>query len=133
MSELQVIKAYYEQVVAEDFPHLEGIGEEERRVKAGDVKGCHGDAQNLLFYSFEIEGGCIEDVKYECQYCGPTMYVVGEVVAGLLDGRPVDRIAQIDDDEIVEAVGGKSRNVLRAARTAIRLIGEAIDEIPREQ
>lgn len=133
MSELEVIKSYYEQVVAEDFPHLEEIGEDERRIKAGDVRGCHGSAQNLLFYSFEIERGCIEGVKYECQYCGPTMYVVGEVVAGLLDGRPVGRVADIGEAEIIEAVGGESRNVLRAARTAIRLIAEAINEMPDQQ
>jgi len=54
------------------------------------------------------------------------MYVVAELVHGMLDGRDVERIGDIDDADLIEALGGPSRKVLREARTAIGLIAEAI-------
>lgn len=129
MSELNVIKAYYERVVAEDFPCLGGIGEGEPRIKAVTVRGCHGSTQNLLFYSLHVEDGRIRDLKYECQYCDPTMYVVAELVGELLRDRAVEALDAITDEEMAEALGGESRKVLRRARTAVRLIDAALNEI----
>jgi hypothetical protein len=132
MSELNVIKDNYERIVMEDFPHLGGIGEDELRIKAGEVRGCQGSTQNLLFYSLQVEDGRIRGPKYECQYCGATMYVVAELVGKLLEDRPVDELDAITDDEMAEALGGPSRKVIREARTAIRLIDEALNEIRNE-
>ena len=126
MSELNVIRDYYERLVAEDFPGAGEIAEDEPRVKAVTVRGCHGNTQNLLFYSFDVRDGRLQDLKYECQYCDPKMYVVAELVHGMLDGRDVERIGDIDDADLIEALGGPSRKVLREARTAIGLIAEAI-------
>lgn len=127
MSEAEVIRGYYEAVVTADFPHSGEIGDDEVRVKAVGREGCHGNSQNLLFLSFAIEDGRLCNVRYECGYCDPTMYVTGELVCELTDGRPVERIAQIDDNDLTRALGGESRRVLRLARTALRLLAEAIE------
>ena len=128
MSELNVIKAYYDRVVERDFPGAGEIAAGEPRIKAVSVRGCHGNTQNVLFCTLTLEDGRVRGLKYECQYCDPMMYVVAELVGELLDGRPIDEITAIDDSEITEALGGPSRKVLREARTAIRLIAEGLGE-----
>lgn len=125
MSERSVIRMYYERVVEADFPGAGEIGEDEPRVKAVAVRGCHGNTQNLLFFSFAIEDGRLRGLKYECLYCSPTMYVTAELLHELLDGQPVARIGEIGDDELTEALGGTSRKVLREARIALGLLAEA--------
>jgi len=125
MSEAELIRARYERIVAADFPHSGEIGDDEPRVKAVERSGCHGHSQNLLFYSFEVEDGVVRGLKYECQYCDVPMYIVAEVVAGLIADRPVECLAEIDDEEIIQALGGRSRKLLRLTRTALRLIAEA--------
>lgn len=133
MSELGVIKAYYEGVVTEDFPHAGEIGDDEPKIKAVTVRGCHGNTQNVLFFSLSVEEGALRDLKYECQYCDPTMYVVAELVAELLEGRQMDSMDGLDDSEMAKALGGGSRKVMREARTAIQLIHQALDEKTRNQ
>lgn len=125
MSERDVIRAYYERVVAADFPGAGEIGDDEPRVKAVAVRGCHGNTQNLLFFAYTAEDGRLRDLRYQCQYCDPTMYVTAELLHGLLDGQPVARIGEIGDDEIEEALGGPSRKVLREARIALGLLADA--------
>lgn len=126
MSEAEVIRARYERIVAANFPHSGEIGDDEPRVKAVERSGCHGHSQNLLFYSFTVEDGLLRGLKYECQYCDVPMYIVGEVVAELIADQPVARLAEISDEEIVAALGGESRKLVRLARTALRLVGEAV-------
>jgi len=126
MSERSVIRAYYDRVVAAEFPGAGAIGEDEPRIKAVAVRGCHGNTQNLLFFTFTVEDGNLRGLRYECQYCDPTMYVTAELLHELLDGQPVARIRKIDDDELTEALGGASRKVLREARTALGLLAEAV-------
>lgn len=133
MSEPGVIRAHYERLVAEGFPHAGKIGEGEVKIKAVAVRGCHGNTQNVLFFSLSVEEGALRDLKYECQYCDPTMYVVAELVAELLEGRPADVLDEFDDVEMTEALGGRSRKVFREATTAVRLIHEALDESTRNQ
>jgi len=133
MSELNVIKRYYEQAVTDDFPHLGGIADDERRIKAVNVRGCHGNTQNVLFYSCAVKDGVLHDLKYDCQYCDPTMYVVAELVGELLEGRPVDALDTITDEQMTEALGGQSRKVIREARTAIRLVDEALSDTTNKQ
>lgn len=131
MSELSVIRGYYERVVAADFPGAGEIAEDEPRINAVKVRGCHGNTQNLLFFSVEVEDGHVRGLKYECQYCDPTMYVTAEVVRELVEGKPVGEIEAIGDAELTEALGGESRKVIREARMALELLAEAINEITR--
>ncbi len=126
MSERSVIRAYYEGVVAAGFPGASTIDEDEPRVKAVAVRGCHGSTQDLLFFAFTVEDGRLHGLKYDCRYCSPTMYVTAELLHELLDGQPVARIGEIGDDELTEALGGASRKVLREARIALGLLAEAV-------
>ena len=128
MSEAGVIRDYYERIVASDFPHLAEIGDNEMRVKAVRREDCHGNSQNLLFFSFKLEGGRLRDLKYECRYCDPTMYVTAELVSEVIGERYGARPRSIDDEDIERALGGKSRRVLRLARGALSLLDDAIAE-----
>jgi len=125
MSEREVIRAYYDRVIAADFPGAGTIGDDEPRIKAVEVRGCHGNTQNLLFFSATVGDEGRLALKYECQYCNPTMYVTAELLYELLHGQPLARIGEIGDDELVAALGGTSRKVLREAHVALRLLGEA--------
>jgi hypothetical protein len=129
VSELQVIKNYYGRVVSADFAHLKEIGDDELRVKAVAVRGCHGNTQNLLFFSFTVEDGHVRGLKYECRYCDVTMYVTAELVSELVDQQPVERLGAIGTADIVEALGGESKKVIRQARTALRLLGESVEQL----
>jgi NifU-like protein involved in Fe-S cluster formation len=127
MSASQVVRGYYERIVAADFPHAGEIEESEARIKAVRREGCHGHSQNLLFFAPTIRDGRLQDLKYECQYCEPTMYVAAELVSELIEGQPVARLGEIGDRELIEALGGQHQHVLRLARTALALLDEAID------
>lgn len=129
MNELQVIKHYYGRIVSADFPHSGEIGDEELRVKAVAVRGCHGNTQNLLFFSFTVEDGCLRDLKYECRYCDVTMYVTAELVSELIDQQPIERLGAIGEADLEEALGGKSRKIIRQARTTLALLGESVDQL----
>lgn len=126
MTQAEVIRARYGRIVAADFPHSGEIGDDEPRVKAVERSGCHGHSQNLLFYSFAIEDGLLRGLRYECQYCDVSMYIVAEVVAELIADQPTERLAEIGDEEIIAALSGESRKLLRLTRTALRLVGEAV-------
>jgi len=126
MTEIELIRARYESIVVADFPHSGAIGDDEPRVKAVERSGCHGHSQNLLFYSFAVEDGVVRGVKYECQYCDVPMYTVAEVVSELIADQPVTRLSEIGDGEIIRALGGESRKLMRLTRTALRLVAEAV-------
>jgi len=124
MKEAEVIKAVYERIVQADFPYSAPISGGSPRIKAVDDSGCHGDGKNLLFLSFDIVNGRVANVHYECEYCDVTMYVTAELVCGLMDGRTLDEIGEIAQSEIVTALGGQSRKILRQARTALELVSD---------
>ena len=126
MSEIEVIRTYYQRIVSEDFPYAREIGEDELRVKAVALRGCHGNSKNVLFLSCTTPGGTIADVKYECQYCDVTMYVTAELVCEWISGRTVDALADVDEEAMARQLGGKCRKVLRQARTALRLLVEGL-------
>ncbi|HCA48476.1 MAG TPA: hypothetical protein DEP45_14310 [Armatimonadetes bacterium] len=127
MSEREVIRGYYERVIAADFPGAGAIGDDEPRIKAVEVRGCHGNTQNLLFFSANLDERGLLALRYECRYCNPTMYVTAELLHELLQGQPLARIGEIGDDELVAALGGTSRKVLREAHVALRLLREALE------
>ena len=126
MSEAAVIMAGYERILAADFPHAGEIGDDETRVKAVTLRGCHGNTKNVLFLSFTVEDGCLRGLKYECQYCDVTMYITAELVCELVDGELVDGLGEIGDEEIAAALGGASKKIARQTRTALRLLAEAL-------
>lgn len=131
MSEAEFVRACYERVVAADFPHAGEIGADELRVKAVRREDCHGNSQNLLFFSFRIEERRFRDLKYECRYCDPTMYVAAELVSELIAGESVERLSCTESDQLANALGGHSRRVLRLAQSAMRLLEEAVEGMHR--
>lgn len=125
MKEAELIKAAYERIVHADFPYSAPISDGARRIKAVDDSGCHGDGKNLLFLSFDIVDGRPANVHYECEYCDVTMYVTAELVCGLMDGRTLYEIGEIAQSEVVTALGGHSRKILRQVRTALELVSDS--------
>ncbi len=124
MREAEVLKAFYERIVQADFPYSAPIPDGARRIKAVDDSGCHGDGKNLLFLSFDIVDGRVANVHYECEYCDVTMYVTAELVCGLIEGRPLNEIVEIAQSDIITALGGHSRKILRQVRTAFELVAD---------
>ena len=122
MKEGELIKAFYERIVQADFPYSAPIPDESPRIKAVDDSGCHGDGKNLLFLSYDLVDGRVANVRYECEYCDVTMYVTAELVCGLIEGQPIEMIGEITQEEIVTALGGHSRKILRQVRTALELV-----------
>lgn len=125
MREAEVLKAFYERIVRADFPYSAQIADGAPRIKAVDDSGCHGDGKNLLFLSFDIVDGRVANVHYECEYCDVTMYVTAELVCGLIEGRRLNEIGEIAQSQIVTALGGHSRKVLRQVRTALEMASGA--------
>jgi len=126
MSEIDVIRAYYQRVTAADFPHAGDIADGELRVKGVALRGCHGNSKNVLFLSCTVTDGIIAEPKYECQYCDVTMYVTAELVCEWVSGRSVDALTPVDEDALQQQLGGKSRKILRQARTALELLAEGL-------
>ncbi len=125
MKEAELIKAAYERIVQADFPYSAPISDGSRRIKAVDDSGCHGDGKNLLFLSFDLVDGRVANVHYECEYCDVTMYVTAELVCGLMDGRTLYEIGEIAQSEVITALGGNSRKILRQVRTALELVADS--------
>ena len=125
MSEIELIRRCYERIVAADFPYA-AQDDEREAVKGVRVRGCHGNTQNVLFFTLTLEDGQLRDVRYDCQYCEPAMYITAEVLCELLEARPLGLLAELDDAAVIGALGGESRKILRQARTAVELLGEAL-------
>lgn len=125
MREVELIKAFYERIVQADFPYSAPISDGSRRIKAVDDSGCHGDGKNLLFLSFDLVDGRVANIHYECEYCDVTMYVTAELVCALIEGQTIEMIKDIPQAEIVAALGGHSRKILRQVRTALELVSDS--------
>lgn len=126
MSELDVIRAYYEKVVTADFPHALKPEDGEARLKAVTVRGCHGNSTNLLFFSVETDEGVIRRIAYDCQYCDITMYVTAELICELAVDQPVHSLKAVTETDIVTALGGTSKKVLRQANTSIGMLCDGL-------
>lgn len=124
MKEAELIKALYERIMQADFPYSAPISDGSRRIQAVDDSGCHGDGKNLLFLSFDIVDRRVANVHYECEYCDVTMYVTAEIVCALIEGQHIEMIREIPQGEVVTALGGHSRKILRQVRTALELVSE---------
>jgi hypothetical protein len=126
MKEIDIIKTYYQRIVEADFPHSREIRDDEPRVACTDETGCHGDGKNVLWVTFDTSRGRLRDFFYECEYCDVTMYVTAELVSELVEGCSAARVGQIGDAQIIDALGGRSRKVIRQAKTALRLLAESL-------
>ena len=126
MGELDTIRAYYEKVVAGDFPHALPPDDGRARLKAVTIRGCHGNSTNLLFFSARAEDGVLRDLRYDCQYCDVVMYVTAELLCQLAAGRPVAALAGIGEEEIATALGGPSKKVARQAVISLGLLREGL-------
>ena len=128
MTERDLIRAHYGKIAAADFPHAVAPDDEEARLKAVSVRGCHGNSTNLLFFSVEVEDGIIRRIRYDCQYCDVIMYVTAELICRLAGGRPVSALSQIREDDICRDLGGPSKKVVRQATTSLTLVQEGLQE-----
>ncbi|MBN2448923.1 MAG: hypothetical protein JXR77_00955 [Lentisphaeria bacterium] len=126
MNELDLIRGFYETLVAADFPHAGEVADDGARLQAVSVRGCHGNSKNLLFFSVTLNEGRVRAIRYDCQYCDVTLYVVAELVCRLLEEQPVTRLAELGDIEISALLGGESRKVLRQARVTLGLLRDAL-------
>lgn len=126
MNDIDIVRTYYEQVVAAGFPHSGEIADDRKRLKAVSIRGCHGNSKNQLFFFVTVNAGCLSAITYECQYCDVTMYVTAELICGLVTGLPVAALAQIGDAEVAQALGGDVRKIKRQARITLGLLREGL-------
>jgi hypothetical protein len=126
MNELDLIRAFYETLVAANFPYAGEIADDPKRLKAVSIRGCHGNSKNLLFFSVTVEDGCVRAVRYDCQYCDVVMYVVAELLCRLVDRKPVTRLAELGDAQVTELLGGESLKILRQARVTLGLLKDGL-------
>jgi len=126
MSEHEILMAFYEKIVAENFPYAGEIPDEQNRLKATSVRGCHGDSTNILYFSVSVENGLVRAIRYDCRYCDVIMYITAELICRLLDQQPIRRLAEISDAQITALLGGQSPKVLRQARISLGLLKEGL-------
>jgi hypothetical protein len=127
MTETDILRNYYERIVRSDFPHAAGAAADGRkRFNAVNIRGCHGNSKNQLFFSLDIRDGRIRHITYECQYCDVTMYVTAEIICELSEGLFPEDIARIDDADVARALGGRVRKVERQARVSLGLLHEGL-------
>jgi len=126
MSEVDILRRYYERIVAANFPHAGEIEDEEPRLKAVTVRGCHGNSKNQLFFSVTVEDGRVVALTYDCQYCDVTMYVTAELICALLEGQPLATLGQLGDADVARSLGGQVRKVKRQARITLGLLRDGL-------
>jgi len=126
MSEHEILMAFYEKLVAENFPYSGEIPDEENRLNATSVRGCHGDSSNILYFSVNVEDGLVRTIRYDCRYCDVIMYITAELICRLLDGQPIRRLAEISDAQVTAMLGGESPKVQRQARISLGLLKEGL-------
>ena len=128
MSDIDTVKAYYERLVAADFPHSGTVEDANSRLKAVSIRGCHGNSSNQLYFSVTLEKGHIRCIAYECHYCDVILYVTAELICDLVTGLSPGEIAGVGDKQVAEALGGNVRKVVRQARTSLTLLREGLAE-----
>lgn len=130
MSEIDILRNYYERIVADDFPHAGAGAEKSRRLTAVYIRGCHGNSRNQLFFSVELQGGCVRHITYECRYCDVTLYVTAEIICKLVEGIAVEDVAHISDVHVARVLGGRVRKIERQARVSLELLHEGLRGTP---
>lgn len=119
----------YSPQVIEHFEHPRNVGEVSQPSATVQVENpACGDIMEL---SVRVAGGRIAEVRFRTKGC-VTAIACGSALTELLAGRSVAEAAALRRQELVEALGGLSRETMHASHLAMDALEAALRQLRQE-
>ena len=124
-SENEKASGVYVSPVLDHFFYPRNVGE----IDNADGVGTVGDAGcgDVFKVSIKVEHGVLIDVKYKVQGC-PSAVAACSMMSVLVTGRTVDDAYQLDDVDVMVALGGLPESKQHCSNYAASALREAIDD-----
>lgn len=127
----EFVRKYYQNVVIKK--NFRNSGKIENPKLSVGGKGCRGSGhKDILFLYLRIEEDIVKDIKYECAYCDPTMYVTAEILCDLVKGLEVDKISSITEENFFNVLGSYSRQASEHWKPTFDLLLKEISNFKKE-
>jgi nitrogen fixation NifU-like protein len=115
----------YEDLVCEHFLHPRNVGE----IADADGVGAVGDPQCGDYFKvwIRVEGELLAEVKYKVRGC-PAAVATCSMMSQLATGKTVGEAYELDDLDIMHALGGLPESKEHCSNHAAAALHEAIDD-----
>jgi NifU-like protein involved in Fe-S cluster formation len=91
-----------------------------------NINLCGQAAGNSLHLYVTINNALIDDIKYLCT-CDPTVNVVIEILCGLVKGKTLAEVKNINEEYFSRALGCQDEEFLQKARQALEFLNRGIN------
>lgn len=107
MAEEPLIIAYFKRLFSDPSKSLMGkIDEPDIQVK-GELCPRQGKKDQVFLYG-RMKDDRVTELKFMCALCDPHMFVAADILCRLAPGKNKDQIAELDQKEYQELLGGES-------------------------
>jgi nitrogen fixation NifU-like protein len=115
----------YQDLVCEHFLHPRNVGE----IEDADGVGAVGDLQCGDYFKvwIRVEGDHLAEVKYKVRGC-PAAVATCSMMSELATGKTVGEAYELDDLDIMRALGGLPESKQHCSNHAASALREAIDD-----
>ncbi|MHC1635559.1 MAG: iron-sulfur cluster assembly scaffold protein [Candidatus Methanospirareceae archaeon] len=119
-------KIYTERTIEEAF-NPKNVGEIKDADGAARITGPCGDTMQI---HLKVEGGRIKDCKFLTDGCGATI-ACGSVITEIVKGKTIEEALGMDENDILEVLGGLPEENLHCPVLAINTLRAAIEDYRR--
>jgi len=117
----KLIKEQFVKISQEGFKNSGKIKNATCVIESGAEGTCVG-GRDYLFLYLKIENNKIIDIRYECNYCDPAMFVAAECLCNLARGLKVDECCKINNKTFSNYLGDYSEMATEHFSRALKLL-----------
>ncbi|MHC1567026.1 MAG: iron-sulfur cluster assembly scaffold protein [Candidatus Syntropharchaeia archaeon] len=122
------LEIFTERVVEEAY-NPKNVGEIENPDGSARITGPCGDTMQI---HLKIKNGKIVDSRFLTDGCGPTI-ACGSLVTELVKGKTIEEVLRMDENDILEVLGGLPEDNLHCPVLAINTLRAAIEDYRRSE
>lgn len=122
-------EALYSKEVLKEYRRPRNVGRMRFPDAFASVKGSCGDT--MEFY-LRIEGDRVKRIEFMTDGCGPTV-ACGSRLIQMAEGKTLDEIGRIEQEDLIESLGGLPEENLHCAELSINTLRKALSMYGEEK
>jgi len=116
------MRKYYTETVIDHFLNPRNVGEIQNADGFGRVTGPCGDTMEIWL---KIKNGTVAEANFLTDGCGTTI-VSGSIVTELVKGKTIPQALKINQEDVLDALGGLPEDSVHCALLAANTLREAL-------
>lgn len=118
----------YSKEVLREARNPQNVGRMSNPDGAARFKGPCGDTMEIYI---KTDGDILKDISFFTDGCGPSV-ACGSVLTQLARGKTVEDSRNLDEDELIDKLGGLPEESLHCAQLAIDAFRRALEDLDRD-